>query len=103
MDTIGESISLVNTGENLVGKDSLDRGYSLCYMQREFYSNMMMGSVSDSSLLQVPVPLLPAECVSVLFSISYSNKTWVQALRNYTSLLTKGGVREDKRYGQVVQ
>ena len=57
VDTIGESISLVNTGENLVTKDSLDRGYALCYMQREIYSNMMMGSVSDSSLLQVPVHL----------------------------------------------
>lgn len=36
MDTIGESIFLVNTGENLVSKDFLDRGYALCYMQREF-------------------------------------------------------------------
>lgn len=63
IDTIGESISLVNTGENLVTKDSLDRGYALCYMQREIYSNMMMGSVSDSSLLQVPVPLCqPSAC-----------------------------------------
>lgn len=83
MNTIGESISLVNTGENLVGKDSLDRGYSLCYMQREFYSNMMMGSVSDSSLLQVPVPLLPAECVSVLFSISYHIK---RGCRRYATI-----------------
>lgn len=56
MDTIGESLSLVNTGENLVRKDFLDRGYALCYMQRQFDPNMMMGSVSDSSLLQVPVP-----------------------------------------------
>jgi hypothetical protein len=56
VDTIGESISLVNTGENLVRKDFLDREYALCYMQREFDPNMMMGSVSDSSLLQVPVP-----------------------------------------------
>lgn len=64
VDTIGESISLVNTGENLVTKDSLDRGYALCYMQREIYSNMMMGSVSDSSLLQVPVPLCqPSACL----------------------------------------
>jgi len=37
VDTIGESISLVNTGENLVSKDSLDRGDALCYMQREFH------------------------------------------------------------------
>lgn len=83
MNTIGESISLVNTGENLVDKDSLDRGYSLCYMQREFYSNMMMGSVSDSSLLQVPVPLLPAECVSVLFSISHHIK---RGCRRYATI-----------------
>ena len=103
MDTIGESISLVNTGENLVSKDSLDREYALCYMQREFYPNMMMGSVSDSSLLQVPVPNLPAECVFVTILEFSSSKTWVEALRNYSSLLTKGGVCEDKRYGQVVQ
>ncbi len=58
-------MSLVNTGENLVGKDSLDRGFALCYMQREFYPNMMMGSVSDSSLLQVPVPICrPSRCLS---------------------------------------
>lgn len=64
MDTIGESISLVNTGENLVSKDSLDRECSLCYMLREFHSHMMMGSVSDSSLLQVPVPLRqPSVCL----------------------------------------
>lgn len=31
----------------------------------------MMGSVSDSSLLQVPVPNLPAERVFVIFSSSY--------------------------------
>ena len=66
----------------------------------------MMGSVSDSSLLQVPVPILPAKRVIVAFSsfhFPYSSKTWVETLRNYWSLLTKGGVREDKRYGQVVQ
>jgi hypothetical protein len=68
VDTIGESISLVNTGENLVSKDSLDSGYALCYMQREFHPNLMMGSVSDSSLLQVPVPILPAECAFVAIS-----------------------------------
>lgn len=48
-------------------------------------------------------PYLPAECMFVLLLQLSSSKIWVEALRNYSSLLTKGGVREDKRYGEVVQ
>lgn len=53
--TIGESPLPVNTGENLCHKDSLDSTWCLCYMQRVFNISMM-GSVSDASFLQVPVP-----------------------------------------------
>ena len=73
-DTIGESFSLVNTGENPVSKDSLDRGKALCYMQRELYLNMM-GSVSDSSLLQVPVSTanrLPVRSISSRIGIKHN-------------------------------
>lgn len=35
--------------------------------------------------------------------IFLSSQTSVEPLRNHWSLLTKGGVRENKRYGQVVQ
>jgi hypothetical protein len=89
VDTIGESISLVNTGENLAGKDSLDRAYALCYMQREIHPNMMMGSVSDSSLLQVPVPTSSSRVpVRLTFQFS-SSKPWVEALCNYLVVVDK--------------
>ena len=71
-NTIGESFSLVNTGENLVSKDFLDRGKVLCYMQREFYLNMM-GSVSDSSLLQVPVSTASRVLTRSILLVSESN------------------------------
>lgn len=103
MDTIGESISLVNTGENLVSKDSLDREYALCYMQREFYPNTDDGFRERFITPSGARLFLPAECLFVQFSKFSSSHAWVKGLRNYSSLLTKGGVREDKRYGQVVQ
>ncbi len=53
-DTIGQSFPLVNTGEILLDEDSLDRLSALCYMLRDF-PLQLMGSVSDVSLLQVPV------------------------------------------------
>ena len=75
-------------------------------MQREFHPTTDDGFCERFITPSGARPYLPAKRVFVVFSSSQlprSSKIWVEALRNYWSLLTKGGVREDKRYGEVVQ